>query len=123
MEECRHFLDCIQRRVSPRTDGLNGVRVLKILKGCQDSLEREGKVISLSCSAPVAQDFYHHPTATIDSPSCIGEGTHIWHYSHVMKDAKIGMRCRIGQNVFVGPGVRIGDNVKVQNNVSIYEWV
>jgi UDP-2-acetamido-3-amino-2,3-dideoxy-glucuronate N-acetyltransferase len=53
----------------------------------------------------------------------IGEGTKIWHYSHVMPGASIGKNCTIGQNVFIGKNVKIGNNVKIQNNVSVYEGV
>jgi UDP-2-acetamido-3-amino-2,3-dideoxy-glucuronate N-acetyltransferase len=65
--------------------------------------------------------FYAHESAIVDEPSTIGEGTKIWHFSHVMSGAQIGERCIFGQNCFVAAGVTIGDNVKVQNNVSIYE--
>jgi UDP-2-acetamido-3-amino-2,3-dideoxy-glucuronate N-acetyltransferase len=65
--------------------------------------------------------WYAHPTAVVDEPSSIGEGTKIWHFCHVMPNAVIGARCNFGQNVFIGAGVRIGSNVKVQNNVSLYE--
>jgi UDP-2-acetamido-3-amino-2,3-dideoxy-glucuronate N-acetyltransferase len=64
-----------------------------------------------------------HPTATIDPGCTIGEGTSIWHYSHVMPGARIGARCSLGQNVFVARDVVIGDNAKIQNNVSLYEGV
>lgn len=64
-----------------------------------------------------------HPTAVIDSDCQIGEGTKIWHFSHLMPHCKIGKNCNFGQNVFVAEGVTVGDNVKVQNNVSIYAGV
>jgi len=64
-----------------------------------------------------------HPTATIDPGCTIGDGTCIWHYSHVMPGATIGRGCSLGQNVFVARGVAIGDNAKIQNNVSLYEGV
>lgn len=64
-----------------------------------------------------------HPTAIVDEGAQIGEGTSIWHFSHVMPGARIGRRCNLGQNVFVANGTTLGDNVKVQNNVSIYEGV
>lgn len=67
--------------------------------------------------------YFVHPTAVVDQPVEIGEGTQIWHFTHIMPNAKIGKNCIIGQNVFVGSGVIIGDYVKVQNNVSIYEGV
>lgn len=64
-----------------------------------------------------------HPTATVDEGVEIGDGTRIWHYSHLMPGAVLGAGCNLGQNVFVGRGVRIGDGVKIQNNVSVYEGV
>lgn len=71
----------------------------------------------------VAANYYAHPTAVIDDGCEIGDGTKIWHFCHVMSDAKIGERCNLGQNVMVAPGVVLGNNVKVQNNVSIYTGV
>lgn len=64
-----------------------------------------------------------HPTAIIDPDCQIGDGTKIWHFSHLMSHCKIGKNCNLGQNVFVAEGVTIGDHVKVQNNVSIYAGV
>ena len=59
----------------------------------------------------------------MDEGCTIGEGTKIWHFSHIMPNAVIGNNCNIGQNVVVSPGVILGNNVKVQNNVSIYSGV
>ncbi|TWV99416.1 acyltransferase [Chitinophaga pinensis] len=67
--------------------------------------------------------FFSHETAVIDEGCEIGDGTKIWHFSHVMPNCKIGEHCNIGQNVVVSPHVVLGRNVKVQNNVSIYEGV
>jgi UDP-2-acetamido-3-amino-2,3-dideoxy-glucuronate N-acetyltransferase len=64
-----------------------------------------------------------HPTAVIDEGCSIGEGTRIWHFSHIMPGCTIGKGCNIGQNVVISPGVVLGANVKVQNNVSIYTGV
>src|SRR5689334_2782540 len=64
-----------------------------------------------------------HESAYIDEGCVIGDGTKIWHFSHVMSGARIGARCNIGQNVVVSSGVVIGDNVKIQNNVSVYTGV
>jgi UDP-2-acetamido-3-amino-2,3-dideoxy-glucuronate N-acetyltransferase len=61
-----------------------------------------------------------HESAYVDAPCQIGQGTKIWHFSHVQSGASIGKRCSLGQNVNVGSDVVMGDNVKVQNNVSIY---
>ena len=67
--------------------------------------------------------FYLHESSYVDSPSEIGEGTKIWHFSHVMKNATIGRNCNIGQNVVISPNVVLGENVKIQNNVSVYTGV
>ncbi len=73
---------------------------------------------------PVSQNnFFAHPTAVIDEGCEIGEGTKIWHFCHIMPNAKIGKNCILGQNVFVANDVVLGNNVKVQNNVSIYKGV
>ncbi len=64
-----------------------------------------------------------HKTAVIDAGCAIGNGTRIWHFSHIMSNCTIGKNCNIGQNVVVSPDVVLGDNVKVQNNVSIYTGV
>lgn len=69
------------------------------------------------------KDYFSHETAVIDDGCEIGEGTKIWHFSHIMPDCKIGKNCNIGQNVVVSPKVVLGSNVKVQNNVSIYTGV
>ncbi len=64
-----------------------------------------------------------HSTAVVDAGCQIGDGTRIWHFSHIMPDCIIGKNCNIGQNVVISPGVLLGNNVKVQNNVSIYTGV
>lgn len=69
------------------------------------------------------ENFFVHETAIVDAPSDIGEGTKIWHFSHLMPNCKLGKNCNIGQNVVISPNVVLGNNVKVQNNVSIYEGV
>lgn len=61
-----------------------------------------------------------HPTAIIDQPCTIGEGTKVWHFAHICSGADIGERCIFGQNTMVANNVKIGNNVKVQNNVAIY---
>lgn len=68
-------------------------------------------------------NYFAHETAVIDQGCEIGEGTKIWHFSHIMTGCRIGMGCNIGQNVVVSPEVVLGNNVKVQNNVSIYTGV
>ena len=67
--------------------------------------------------------YFAHETAVIDDGCSIGEGSKIWHFSHIMPDSELGEKCNIGQNVVISPGVKLGNNVKVQNNVSIYTGV
>ncbi len=67
--------------------------------------------------------YFAHETACIDEPCKIGAGTRIWHFSHIMKGARIGKNCILGQNVYVDPDVTIGDGCKIQNNVSVYRGV
>ena len=68
-------------------------------------------------------NYFSHPSAIIDDNCVIGNGTKIWHFSHVMSNCVIGENCNIGQNVVISPEVVLGKNVKVQNNVSIYTGV
>ncbi|MFH0757790.1 MAG: acyltransferase [Bacteroidota bacterium] len=69
------------------------------------------------------QNYFAHETAVIDQGVKIGDGTKIWHFSHIMTGCVIGENCNLGQNVVVSPHVTLGNNVKVQNNVSIYTGV
>lgn len=71
----------------------------------------------------IYQQVFIHESSYIDENVLIGEGTKIWHFSHVLSNCAIGKDCSLGQNVVVGPNVSIGDNVKLQNNVSVYEGV
>jgi len=68
-------------------------------------------------------NYFAHETAIVDDNCTIGEGTKIWHFSHIMSNCVIGKKCSFGQNVVVSPDVILGNNVKVQNNVSIYTGV
>ena len=67
--------------------------------------------------------FFIHPTALMDEGCQVGDGTKIWHFSHIMQGCIIGENCNLGQNVVISPKVILGNNVRVQNNVSIYEGV
>lgn len=118
--ECRHFLECIQTRTQPRTDGENGLRVLRILEACGHSVRENGKPREVH---PAKSPYFAHSSAFVDQPSQIGEGTKIWHFTHVMPHTKIGKGCNIGQNVHIAPHVTVGNNVKIQNNVSLYTGV
>jgi len=117
--ECQEFIDCVASRREPRTDGREGVRVLKVLRACQQAMTSHSPVQLESDEAP-QREYFAHPTAAIDQPCEIGKGTKIWHYSHVLKGAKIGDSCIFGQNCQIAENVVIGNRVKVQNNVSIY---
>jgi UDP-2-acetamido-3-amino-2,3-dideoxy-glucuronate N-acetyltransferase len=119
--ECEHFIECISTRKQPKTDGNNGLRVLKILEACQDSLRKNGRTCNLI--KETKEKFFVHESSFVDENVEIGEGTKIWHFSHIMKTTKLGKNCNIGQNVVIGPNVTIGNNVKIQNNVSIYNGV
>jgi UDP-2-acetamido-3-amino-2,3-dideoxy-glucuronate N-acetyltransferase len=136
--ECQHFLDCVQGRRKPWTDGESAVRVLRILEACEKSLQASAEPVVLKIGSPTysihptavkysahptAVKYSAHPTAVVDEPCEIGEGTRIWHFSHVMEKSKIGQNCNLGQNVHIASGVRIGNNVKIQNNVSVYTGV
>ena len=118
--ECQHFLECVRDRKKPRTDGESALRVLRILQLCERSLGRHGQPLPVELGP---QPYFVHPTAVVDEPCEIGEGTKIWHFSHVMANCKIGSKCNLGQNVHIASHVRIGNNVKIQNNVSVYTGV
>jgi UDP-2-acetamido-3-amino-2,3-dideoxy-glucuronate N-acetyltransferase len=68
-------------------------------------------------------EYFAHETAVIDPGCQIGNGSKIWHFSHIMPGCEIGENCNIGQNVVISPGVMLGRNVKIQNNVSVYTGV
>ena len=67
--------------------------------------------------------YFVHPTAIIDEPADIGEGTQVWHFCHIMSGATIGAHCILGQNVFVASGAVLGNRIKIQNNVSVFAGV
>jgi UDP-2-acetamido-3-amino-2,3-dideoxy-glucuronate N-acetyltransferase len=116
--ECEHFLDCVDQRKTPLTDGRHGLGVVEILMASDRSLSERGRRINLVDGNP---EYNAHESTWIDGGAEIGKGTSIWHHTHVMKDAVIGEDCNIGQNVYIGAGVRIGNRCKIQNNVSVYE--
>ena len=138
-EECRHFLYCMSNGTQPRTDGREGLRVLKILNVSQASLNEYGCKIALNEAAEQSksskpstinfqlsaslQGTFIHPSAVIDENISIGRDTKIWHFSHVLSNSKIGENCNIGQNVVIGPDVSIGQNCKIQNNVSVFKGI
>ena len=131
--ECRHFIDCIKTGQKPRTDGYEGLQVLKILNASQKSLNQNGRTIKLDENGDLqhlkpsesnkSSDISIHESSYVDEKCWIGNGTKIWHFSHLLKGSKIGKNCRIGQNVVIGPNATVGNHCKIQNNVSIFEGV
>ena len=117
--ECQHFIECLESRRRPQTDGRSALRVLQVLDACQRSLQRQGENIMLEGRDSI----FVHPSSLVEQPSAVGEGTKIWHFSHVMPRSTIGKNCTLGQNVFVGENAHIGDNVSIQNNVSVFGGV
>ncbi len=119
--ECSHFIESVTNGTTPRTDGREGMRVLKVLDIASKSLKSHAG--GTSGGAPASVGVTIHETAHVDQPVEIGVGSKIWHFSHILPRSKIGKNCVIGQNVVIGPDVTIGNNCKFQNNVSIYPGV
>ncbi len=119
--ECQAFLDAIETRTPPYTDGREGLNVLKVLNRCQQALES-------GCTVQVEQDktekiFRAHASAIIDDNVSIGKGTQIWHFSHLLPGSVLGENCSVGQNVVIGPNAKVGNGCKIQNNVSLYDGI
>lgn len=125
--ECQHFLECVASGQTPRTNGREGVRVLRVLEQATETLKAFGAVSPQTAlpaiSRPRFSDVKIHESAYIDEPCEIGEGSRLWHFVHVLARSRIGRNCSLGQNVMVGPDVTIGDGCKIQNNVSLYKGV
>jgi UDP-2-acetamido-3-amino-2,3-dideoxy-glucuronate N-acetyltransferase len=121
-EELKYFVARLDGRPIDTAGADNAVDVLRVLEAATLSLMSKTSG-TVEAPAPLAKAFHAHPTAVVDEPVEIGEGTKIWHFSHVQSGAKIGRKCVIGQNVNVANNVVIGDFVKIQNNVSVYEGV
>lgn len=129
-QELEHFLDCVVRRARPKTDGEEGLRVLSVLEKAECSLGRRRQQEDTGVASPVMRgsvtippSVYVHDSSYIDGNASIGEGSRIWHFSHVLGGAVIGKNCIIGQNVVIGADSRVGDGCKIQNNVSVYKGV
>lgn len=120
--ECQHFLQAIRSGKDPLTNGEEGAAVLRTLNAAQRSLDANGSKVTLTEAKDVSSTFIHG-SSYVDEEVSIGEGTAIWHFSHILQGSDIGENCKIGQNASIGPNVRIGNNCKIQNNVSIYKGV
>ncbi|WP_035250354.1 Gfo/Idh/MocA family oxidoreductase [Desulfocurvus vexinensis] len=123
--ECLHFLRCVDEGAAPRTDGREGLAVLRVLHAAQKSMDAGCAVTGLgACPLPTGSgDYFAHETALVDPGAVVGAGTKIWHFSHVLPGSVVGARCSIGQNVVIGPDAVVGDGCKIQNNVSVYKGV
>jgi predicted dehydrogenase/acetyltransferase-like isoleucine patch superfamily enzyme len=121
--ECRHFLECISGGEKPRTDGNEGLRVLRVLARASEALKAAAAPVGAADRQRLRSGVQIHQSAYIDEPCEIGSGTRIWHFVHILPGTRIGRNCSLGQNVMAGPDVTIGDGCKIQNNVSIYKGV
>ena len=117
-EECLHFLNCVERGITPRTEAEEGLRVLRVLTTAQQAL-----TASLKAPGNEKQNAMIHESSYIDPNTSIGTNTRIWHFCHILVDTRIGNNCTIGQNVMIGPGVTVGNGCRIQNNVSVYKGV
>ena len=121
-EELKTFSEHLDGSPLAAANSQSAVDVLTILESATQSLF-EKKAIRADAETRRDKTFSVHPTAVVDDGVNIGEGTKIWHFSHVQSGSKIGKKCVLGQNVNVGNNVTIGNYVKIQNNVSVYEGV
>lgn len=121
--ECKHFLECIASATVPRTDGREGLRVLRVLARATAALKAPAAASAAVDPTPRFPGVKIHESAFVDDPCEIGAGTRIWHFCHVLPRTRIGRDCSLGQNVMVGPDVSVGDRCKIQNNVSLYAGV
>ncbi|MDR2455784.1 MAG: Gfo/Idh/MocA family oxidoreductase [Deltaproteobacteria bacterium] len=119
--QCQVFLEAVRTRIPPAdSHGEEALRVLRVLESLGQSL-RDGQIRLIGGQAGTG--YQAHPTAVVDPGAVIGQGTKIWHFSHVLEGSVIGDDVNIGQNVVVGPRAKIGRGCKIQNNVSVYEGV
>ncbi len=121
--ECQHFLDCVLNNTTPRTDALEGLSVLKVLDASEKSRKNYHEIQVGDLEFSPMLSYFVHESSYVHPEAFIGSGTKIWHFSHIMKGAKIGDDVTMGQNVFVANDVIVGDRCKIQNNVSLYKGV
>jgi len=130
--ECLQFLRSVKTGEPPVTDGREGLKVLQILNASQQSLDEGGREVPFAgkgaADSPGQKEerpvkAFVHPTAIVEKGAFIGEGTRVWHFSHVLPGSRVGEGCNIGQNVVIGPDVTIGSRCRIQNNVSVYKGV
>ncbi len=112
--ELAHFVERLNDRQRPLSDGASGVEVVRVMAAAGAQLAKGESTM---------EGVTVHDSAYVDSGATIGKGSRIWHFSHVSSESIIGEGCSLGQNVFIANHVTIGNNVKIQNNVSLYEGV
>ncbi|MGE4538342.1 MAG: DapH/DapD/GlmU-related protein [Desulfovibrio sp.] len=117
---CQRFLGRLSLDRPALPQGQEGLPELRVLAASRKSLEGGGIRVPV---AQAALSYFAHPTALIDAGATVGDGTKIWHFSHVLKGSRVGEGCNIGQNVVIGPDVNVGNGCKIQNNVSVYQGV
>ncbi len=117
--ELKHFIECVQQRKRPKTDGNEGLKVLRILESAEKSLSK----VDSQRKEDEKVKYFVHESAYIDKGVRVGDGSKVWHFSHILRGSVIGKNCIIGQNVAIGPDVTIGNTCKIQNNVSLYKGV
>lgn len=126
-EECLAFIAAIDAGVSPKTDGREGQRVLRVLDAAERSMQT-GAAVSITATSEAktsshTTSYFAHDTAIIDEGCHIGDGSKIWHFSHILSGSTLGKNVVVAQNVMIGPNVSVGDGCKIQNNVSLYKGV
>lgn len=117
--ELLDFIEAIRAGSTPKADAQSGLNVLRILYAAQMSM-KERRTVEMS---EVKTKPFVHPTAIVDEGAHVGEGSKIWHFSHVMPGAKIGKDVVLGQNCYVAAKAEIGDGCRLQNNISVYDLV
>ncbi len=124
-EELRYFVEHLDGSPVKTADGQSAAAVLEILEKATESLLAGSEVKLGGTPTEPAQNlpYFVHPTSFVDDNVVIGEGTKVWHFSHIQPGARIGKKVSIGQNVNIANNVVIGNHVKIQNNVSVYEGV
>ena len=119
-EELRYFVEKIDNGKVEIAGPNNAIAVLSVLERASESLS---EIDTTESDKPAEQKFFVHESSYVDDNVEIGDGTKIWHFSHVQPNSQIGKKCSIGQNVNIANNVKVGDFVKIQNNVSVYEGV
>lgn len=122
-DEITYFVEHLDGSPIEISSGQNGVDVLEILEKATKDLTREKDGSAEEKISQAEKKYFVHANAVVDDNVEIGEGTKIWHFSHVQSGSKLGKKCVLGQNVNIANNVTIGNFVKIQNNVSVYEGV